>query len=242
MRKIFLTLSALFMVAATPKHEPLILDVHNTLTLFGEVNERMVEHVANSLPKLGNTVYVNIVSPGGSIPSGKRIIDQLTAAVDSGRKVICIPHIAASMAFVILQSTACPVRLGLSSSLLMQHQPSLSIEGPIHNAASQLEAIKIEVIELEKMQADRLKMPLHEFVARTAFDMWLNSGELALQLKAVDYLGTVICSPRLLKQVRVEEVDTLFGTVKIESNNCPYVLRQKVIMPEKPANKFKVRF
>ena len=138
MRKILLALSALFMVAATPKHEPLILDVHNTLTLFGEVNERMVSHVANTLPKLGNTVYVNIISQGGSIPSGKRVIDQLTAAVDSGRKVVCIPHLAASMAFVILQSSACPVRLGLSSSLLMQHQPSLIIEGPIHNASSQL--------------------------------------------------------------------------------------------------------
>lgn len=243
MRKILLALSALFMVAAAPKHQPIVLDTHNTLTLFGEVNEGMVEHVANTLPKLGPTIYVNLVSPGGSIIAGKRIIDQLTAASNAGKKVVCIPHFAISMAFVILQSSACPVRLGLPSSVLMQHQPSLSIEGPFHNTVNQLEAFRVEVVELEKLQAERLKMPLHEFVARTAFDMWLNSGQQALALKAVDSLGTVICSPNLLKRKRVDEVQGPFGmTFKIESNDCPYVLRQKLILPEKKDSKFEVRF
>lgn len=242
MRKILLALSALFMVAAAPKHQPIVLDTHNTLTLFGEVNERMVEHVATTLPKLGPTIYVNLVSPGGSIIAGKRVIDQLTAAVNGGRKVVCIPHFAMSMAFVILQSSACPVRLGLSSSVLMQHQPSVVFEGPFHNAVNQLEAVRVEVTELEKMQAQRLGMPIHEFVARTAFDLWLNSGEQALLLRAVDSLGTVICSPTLLKRKRIDEVDGPFGmTFKLEGSDCPYVLRQKLILPERKENKFEVR-
>jgi len=242
MRKILLALSALFMVAAAPKQQPIVLTTTNTLTLFGEVNEGMVEHVANTLPKLGSTIYVNIVSPGGSIVAGKRIIDQLTAASNSGKKIVCIPHFAISMAFVILQSSACPVRLGLPSSVLMQHQPSLVIEGPFHNAVNQLEAFRIEVVELEKLQAERLKMPLHEFVTRTAFDMWLNSGEQALALKAIDSLGTVICSPDLLKSKRVDEIQGPFGiTFKLEGNDCPYVLRQKLILPKEKENKFEIR-
>lgn len=229
------SLSLIASAAPAPKSSlPIVLTPNNTLTLFGDVNEDMVENVATSLPRIqGNTIYVNIVSGGGSVQSGKRIIEQLTAAVQSGKQVICIPHMAISMAFVILQSSGCPTRMAVPASVLMQHQPSLVIQGPIRNVQSLFDSVKVELNEIERMQAARLKMTHRQFIDITAFDWWLNSGTIAAQHNAVDSVGTVLCSTALIKRKKVREVQFFFRTLIIESSECPYILRQKVIIPEK---------
>lgn len=238
MRKILTTLALAFSLVASAKPaELVVLTPENTLNLFGEVNEQMVERVATTLPKLGNTVYVNLVSPGGSIIAGKRIIDQLSAASNSGKKIVCIPHLAVSMAFVILQSEACPHRLALPSSVLMQHQPSVGFEGPLRSVANQFDAARAEILEIEAMQAKRLKITVDKYRELTNFEWWLNTGTISLNAKAVDSIGNVICSPALLKRKRIDEVQFFMTTIKIESSECPYVLRQKVILPERPQNK-----
>lgn len=238
MRKILTTLALAFSLVASAKPaELVVLTPENTLNLFGEVNEQMVERVATTLPKLGNTVYVNLVSPGGSIIAGKRIIDQLSAASNSGKKIVCIPHLAVSMAFVILQSEACPHRLALPSSVLMQHQPSVGFEGPLRSVANQFDAARAEILEIEAMQAKRLKITVEKYRDLTNFEWWLNTGTISLTAKAVDSIGNVICSPALLKRKRIDEVQFFMTTIKIESSECPYVLRQKVILPERPQNK-----
>lgn len=238
MRKIIAMLSiALSAVASAKPAELVVLTPENTLNLFGEVNEQMVERVATTLPKLGSTVYVNLVSPGGSIIAGKRIIDQLTAAASNGKKIVCIPHLAISMAFVILQSEACPHRMALPSSVLMQHQPSIGFEGPLRSVANQFDAARAEILEIEVMQAKRLQISVDKYRELTNFEWWLNTGTIAQAAKAVDSIGNVICSPALLKRKRIDEVPFFMTTIKIESSECPYVLRQKVVTPEKPQNK-----
>lgn len=235
MRKLLLTTlaCAFSMMASAKMPELIVLTPENTLNLLGEVDERMVEHVATTLPKLGKTVYVNLVSPGGSIIAGKRIIDQLTAASNSGKKLICIPHIAISMAFVILQSDACPHRMALPSSVLMQHQPSVGFEGPLRSVANQFDAARAEILEIEALQAKRLKISVEKYRELTNFEWWLNTGTIAQAANAVDSIGNVICSPALLKKKRVDEVPFFMTTVKIEISECPYVLRQKVIVPDR---------
>lgn len=239
MRKLLLTTLALaFSVGASAKPLDLItLTPENTLNLFGEVNEQMVERVATTLPTLGSTVYVNLLSPGGSIIAGKRIIDQITAASHSGKKIVCIPHLAISMAFVILQSKACPHRLALPSSVLMQHQPSVGFEGQLRSVESQFDAARAEILEIEAMQAQRLKITVEKYRELTNFEWWLNTGTIAKNANAVDSIGNVICSPALLKRKRIEEVPFFMTTLKVETSECPYVLRQKVVVPEKPQNK-----
>jgi len=238
MRKLLTTIALAFSLVASAKPaELVILTPENTLNLFGEVNEGMVERVATTLPKLGNTVYVNLVSPGGSIIAGKRIIDQLSAAINNGKKVVCIPHLAVSMAFVILQSEACPHRMALPSSVLMQHQPSIGFEGPLRSVANQFDAARAEILEIEAMQANRLKISVDKYRELTNFEWWLNTGAISIKANAVDSIGNVICSPALLKRKRIDEVQSLFGTIKLEGSECPYVLRQKVVVPEKPQNR-----
>mgnify|MGYP007071566572 CR=1 FL=1 len=214
-------------IASTP--QAALLKPGNTLTLFGVVNEDMVETVAKKIPELSSdTIYVQILSPGGSVVSGKRIIDQLVALQAQGKKVVCVAHIAISMAFVILQSPACPDRRVVSGAILMQHQASAGLEGPILNLLSQVKALVAEIEEIEQMQADRLKLSLNAFRALTVHDYWLNSGSSALKAKAADAPISLLCSKDLIKQGKREEL--VLGRVKLVAtySDCPYVVKPQV--------------
>jgi len=62
---------------------------------------------------------------------GMKIIDLINTLKKSGINVSCISDFSASMAFIILQS--CQRRLAMVSSVLMQHQMSIGLEGNIEN-------------------------------------------------------------------------------------------------------------
>ena len=213
--------------ASTP--EAVMLNPSNTLTLLGEVNEDMVEKVARKLPQLSsNTVYVQLISPGGSVLSGKRIIDQLVALQAQGKQVVCVAHLAASMAFTILQSPACPTRQVVSGALLMQHQASMRIQGQLYNILSNISATVEELVELEQMQANRLGLNLEKFKELTVHDWWLNSGAAALKARAADSSVVVLCSAELLKKGNREEISFGNVTLTVTSSDCPYIVQPKV--------------
>lgn len=213
--------------ASTP--QAAVLKPGNTLTLFGVVDEAMVETLARKIPELtSSTIYVQILSPGGSVVSGKRIIDQLVGLQAQGKNIVCVAHIAVSMAFVILQSPACPQRRVVSGAILMQHQASAGVEGPIMNLLSQVKALVAEIEEIEQMQADRLQMPLQQFRALTIHDLWLNSGSAALKAKAADAPIALLCSKELIKAGKREEL--VLGRVKLVAtfSDCPYVVKPHI--------------
>lgn len=231
--KAFLILLATLIIPESTRASTLptavILKPSNTLTLFGVVNEGMVAKVAKKIPTLtSDTIYVQLITPGGSVLSGKRIIDQLLGLQAQGKKIVCVAHIAISMGFVILQSPACPVRQVVNGSILMQHQASAGLEGPVMHLLSQVTALLVELNELNVMQANRLQLSVDKFKALTVHDYWLNSGLAAIQAKAADSLGTFICSPVLIKEGNVEEI-TYFGIKLIATtSDCPYVTQSKV--------------
>lgn len=230
--KILLSLLAILIIpvssnASTPRAA--VLKPGNTLTLFGVVNEDMVELVARKIPDLtSDTIYVQILSPGGSVVSGKRLIDQLVGLQAQGKQIVCVAHIAISMAFVILQSPACPDRRVVSGAILMQHQASAGIEGPIMNLLSQVKALVVEIEEIEQMQADRLKLPLAQFRSLTVHDYWLNSGTSALKANAADASISLLCSRELIKQGKREEL--VMGRIKLVAtfSDCPYIIKPKM--------------
>lgn len=214
--------------ASTP--EPVaVLRPSNTLTLLGVIEEPMVELVARKLPKLtSNTIYVQLLSPGGSVLAGKRIIDQLLGLQAQGKKVVCVAHIAVSMAFVILQSPACMVRQVVSGAVLMQHQASAVIEGPVLHILSQVQSLLQELDELNKMQATRLQISVPQFMSAIANDMWLNSGKIAIAAKAADAPISVVCSPALLNEGKKEEA--VYGRIKLIAHfsDCPYIIQPRI--------------
>lgn len=232
LKAFLISLATLIIPASTLASTPdsvALLKPNNTLTLLGVINEEMVERVARKLPSLSsNTVYVQLISPGGSVLSGKRIIDQLLGLQAQGKKVVCVAHVAISMAFVILQSPACPVRQVVSGALLMQHQASATIEGPVLHLLSQVRSLLQELEEINQMQADRLKIPLAQFLANITHDLWLNSGISAIKANAADSQIAVVCAASLLEQGRKEEV--IFGRVKlvVTYSDCPYIVQPKV--------------
>jgi ATP-dependent protease ClpP protease subunit len=106
----------------------------NLITIRGPIQGTSTANWINQINDRdpdADTMYIYLSSPGGSVLEGNKIIDQIKTMELAGVNVVCVADFAASMAFVILQ--ACQKRTALPSSVLMQHQMSLGLEGPIEN-------------------------------------------------------------------------------------------------------------
>jgi hypothetical protein len=165
-----------------------------------------------------DTMYIYLSSPGGSVLEGNKLIDQIKTLQLSGVQVVCIADFAASMAFVILQS--CPQRFALPSSILMQHQMSLGLKGPLENVENYLTFIHSVDDNLDKMQADRMNMQEAEFRKKVMNDWWI-AGHDAKYFNAVDDLVMVKCSKELMPKRERINVRTMFGTIEIVFSKCP---------------------
>ena len=90
---------------------------------------------------------------------------------NSGIVINCISEFAASMAFIITQ--ACPHRMGLSTSILMQHQMSIGLNGEINRIYSYLEYISNLKNSLDLMQTKRIGINLHKFQEQIKDEWWI---------------------------------------------------------------------
>ena len=165
-----------------------------------------------------DTIYIYLSSPGGSVLEGNKLIDQIKTLELTGLRVNCIADFAASMAFVILQ--ACPKRMALPSSVLMQHQMSLSLDGALESVNNYLDFIHQININTEKMQADRLNMTVDEFKNKVMNDWWV-AGHNTKELNIVDELVMVKCSKELLNKRDKIVVRTFFGNINLIFSKCP---------------------
>ncbi len=165
-----------------------------------------------------DTIYLYLSSPGGSVLEGNKLIDQIRTLQLNGVNVVCVADFAASMAFIILQ--ACPTRLALPSSILMQHQMSLGLKGSLENVDNYLDFIHSINDNLEKLQADRMNMTEIDFRNKVMNDWWI-PGHLAKKLNAVDDLVMVKCSKELIPKRERITVRTIFGNIEITYSKCP---------------------
>jgi ATP-dependent protease ClpP protease subunit len=165
-----------------------------------------------------DTMYIYLSSPGGSVLEGNKLIDQIKTLQLSGVQVVCIADFAASMAFVILQS--CPQRYALPSSILMQHQMSIGLKGPLENVENYLTFIHSVDNNLDKMQADRMNLTEYEFRNKVMNDWWI-AGHQAKEFNAVDDLVMVKCSKELMPKRERITVRTMFGNIEIIYSKCP---------------------
>jgi len=165
-----------------------------------------------------DTLYIYLSSPGGSVLEGIKIMDQIKTVELSGVNIICIADFAASMAFVILQS--CRMRLALQSSILMQHQMSIGLSGPLENVDNYLSFIHSIDDNLEKMQANRMNMTEVDFRKKVLNDWWI-PGHMSKKVNAVDNLVMVRCSKELMSKRDKINVRTMFGTIEIVYSKCP---------------------
>lgn len=195
------------------------LNKQNLITLRGEIDEQLTSEIIGKINKFSNgQVYLYITSPGGSVIEGLQIIDQLQTLAHRGIKLSCIADFAASMAFVIFQS--CPTRYVTTSSILMQHQMSLRLKGNLENINTYLDFIKDIDMDLDELQANKLKMPVEDFKKKINNDWWLNYKSI-IKSNAADSIAVVVCNSELVDMTEDVVKSTLLVEVKARFSKCP---------------------
>lgn len=196
------------------------LTENNFVALRGRIDEESASSfIADILKIKDNKIYVYLITPGGSITSGNHIIQTLDTLKASGKKIICIADHAYSMGFVIFQS--CPKRYIMQHSIIMQHQASLEVGGPIENARNLFKLVEKIEAKSNTLQSNRLNVHPDEFHKMTQHDLWLYSDEI-IETKAADEIVNVLCDfntdlPYVVKK------RAFFGDVSIEFSLCPLI-------------------
>lgn len=218
MLKTFITFTLLLLTSWTSAfaEDSITLTKENTVVLRGEVTSESVDKaLAAILQNPSPNIYLYITSPGGSIMAGTHFIDKLHA---SGKKITCIADVAASMAFVILQS--CDTRYVMESSIVMQHVASYGVQGEAPKNWKLVQMIQRMLDVLDKSQADRLKLSLSEFRSKTRDDWWL-LGSDTVAARAADKTVKVTCSPELARSRIKEEMTVFIFKVEVTWYGCP---------------------
>lgn len=198
-------------------YELVKLEEDNTVTLRGEINSKSASKVINDLMHVkSNTINFYIISNGGSVSAGMEIIQAMKALEEAGKKIRCITNVGLSMGFVI--TSYCSERLVTESSLLMQHQVSYGVSGPMNNVNTYTNYIKSLSDEIDSHQSQRLNKSLADFKELVRDDWWI-TGKQAVENNVADKLVNVVCNftPRIF----VESVDTFFGRVDFAFSTCP---------------------
>lgn len=147
----------------------------------------------------GDTVYLYINSPGGSVLAGNAFISEIQYQASQGKTIVCIMEFAASMAFAIMQG--CPHRAAVPHATGMQHQMSLVIEGQLESVTNILGFSRSLSNSLNLMQAERLELTLEDFQEKVQHDWWIYGEQLVVE-NIVDRVISVGCSNNFKRQGR----------------------------------------
>jgi ATP-dependent protease ClpP protease subunit len=218
MRKLNLII-LLLLINYSTSTETINLTTTNLVVLRGEVNGPSVSKwVIELLQIQDDTIYVYIITNGGSVEDGVKVIEVINTLQENNKNVVCIADVAMSMGFIILQS--CPVRYIMSSSILMQHQLSLGASGSIRNVQTRIKYIEYLENDLNEMQANRLGINIDSFLNFIAHDWWLY-GKNILKFNAADKMVHVLCSEDLVKLNVTETIKTHEGDITLIYSGCP---------------------
>lgn len=191
---------------------------NNVVTLRGEINGVTASNFINEIVKYksNDELYVYIISGGGSVISGMEIVRTINDLTANGVNVKCIANTAMSMAFVIFQN--CPERYVTESSVLMQHQMSIGLKGPIRQVITYLNFVTSIENELEAQQSRRIGMAENVFRDKVAHDWWLFGNDI-VKNGAADKMVHVICD--FIPELKDEVLLTFFGDVTLTFSTCP---------------------
>lgn len=200
------------------------LDENNHFLLRGQVNDKSIDELLVKFYKkkfkAGDAVLFYILSPGGSIMAGNRVIRLFHSLEEQDVTVHCIADHAASMAFAILQS--CSYRYVVPGSVLHQHQASMEVQGTLKKIENSLAFAKEMTEKSNKLSAERMNMSVSEFQYNFVEDRYIYE-ENAIKVGAADGLIHIHCSPSLTKKSSSTYVMTIFGLVKLTYSKCPLI-------------------
>lgn len=199
-----------YAVFASPKADPIVLDLGNHSSLREEVNAATVNKVLQGIVKSDQTkpYYLFLDSPGGKVLEGRRLVAYLQS---TNRNIICVAQTAISMAYVILQ--ACPVRLVTGHTILMAHQIAGGMNGSLREMKAAVNFTEKLANFYDQLIADRMGLTLEEYRGMINPELWFVGVKEAIDGRAADAEVKVNCTKELEKATEVIE------TVKV--SKCP---------------------
>lgn len=206
-------------------NKSIMLTSKNHVVLSGPVNDKSVAEVQLELGKLavinsaGSIIYLVLDTPGGSVMAGNQLAD-FAKSLPVKIKPICV--FCASMGYHLFQSF--DERLVQPSSVLMSHRVSLSgVEGQIPGELiSRIQFYTEMSVEMDKAVAKRVNLSFEAYQKLIYDELWL-TGSKAVATKHADRLANIYCSNDLLKGVKKETVNTMFGPVEVTMSKCPLI-------------------
>lgn len=174
--------------------EEIILTKENSTALTGDVDYNSTSKIMNDIENrdILKPFYLYIYSPGGDILTSFPLLNLLRKS-----NVICITELGISMAFSITE--ACPTRLIIETSIMMQHQAGASVTGDTSKIRVEALIIQKFQLNLHKLDASRLQIDFNEFEKNIHDQWWMIGAQDILDNKAADRIVSVSCSPEYNK-------------------------------------------
>lgn len=222
--KMFLVL--LLMACTLANAAPVELNINNTATLRGEVNDDSVGSVMLKLGELEAArgeqdypLYLVLDSPGGDIEAGNMFIEYAKTI----KNLQTVSIFAASMASAIAQSLP-GKRLILNSGTMMFHRARGSISGQVSSGELEvrLKAFQDLAFQLESRNASRMNMELPLYKALIKDEYWI-SGAAAVSSGAADATVSIKCDAGLVKGKEIQHFNTMFGQIDVQFSMCPLI-------------------
>lgn len=202
-----------------------ILDKDNFVKLTGPIDDesagKFIREILLQQHKPFITVYID--SQGGSVIAGAQVVQTVRnlKALKPKLHIRCYANMAASMAFVILQSI-CDERLVGEVSALMQHQATFTVGGRAGEVAARVALITSYLNWMDAIQSVRLNITIKELRARTV-DEWWTMGSDAIRANTADRVTPILCTSALTKSTHEEVFQNIFVRATLTWSDCPLV-------------------
>lgn len=214
---LIVTLCVLLFAAGT-QAKVIKLTNNNFVVLRDQIDSINAANVVDQLSRFWDKdeVYLFLDTPGGSVSAGLEITNYIRTLEMNGVNVVCIANRAFSMGFVIMQY--CPTRYVMDSSIMMQHQMSLGVQGPLKNVQAHMNFIHSLNNQVESVESSRLGLSLDTFRDKVQHDWWLYGNDIIAN-NVADEIVNVICAFDS-KPVK-KTIYTFFGDVELVYSSCP---------------------
>lgn len=164
------------------------------------------------------TIVLRINSPGGSVDDGMKFIQHLENLNRRGIRTVCIADgNNISMAFAILQSSACQKRYATKRTYFLAHEPWFRVAGNQHDLRRFADDLGVSADGLAEMIGKRLKMGVKSYKKKVAVGDWIFGWREALRAGAID--GTIepeqIPAVYTLEEPKSSLLEMLFGGAQI---------------------------
>ena len=172
----------------------IVLNESNIIHLKGDIKKETIDKaITDLIYSNSNPVYLFINTNGGDVEEGMRLI-HIIESYEGEKKIICIGQSVISMGFSIFQS--CHERVVMTSSVAMQHQMFVTIEGELSKIDLQIDYFKNIHEQMLERESKRLNISKSKFNDLIKDEMWLYGNNI-VKHNAGDKLEKVRCHYKL---------------------------------------------